>query len=527
MSSVAVLSAAEAAAWDRATIDAGVPSRALMQRAGAAAAAEIARRYHDRLGGGVVVFAGAGNNGGDGWVVARALAAAGVSVRVVEVEEPRTDDARAERALALRVLGEHPPAGTETLIVDGVLGTGARGVPRGAAAEAIGRMNALGDGGAAVIALDVPSGLDATTGEAGLAVTADLTFTFGAVKRGHLVARDRCGAIVVLDIGLDGSAAGAAPLLIDSRWVRPRVPPIAADAHKGTRRRLAIVGGTMGMLGASVLAGRAALRSGIGMVRLVVTPEGLPHVQASAPEMLAQAWPDDDGDVGAAISDWADVVAIGPGLGRSSAARALVERVLRGWRGPVVLDADALNVFEGEAGALGALLAGRPALVTPHPAECARLTGTDVATVLARRFEIGTELAREIGAAVLLKGVPTVIASASGERLVSAAGTPALAVAGSGDLLAGIAATLLGQAAGMAVAGGRAACAAEAGACAAWIHGRAAEIAGAGRLVRGVTLEHILQALSEAWMPPSELPIYPVLAELPVVGERWRSGEPS
>ena len=506
-----VASATEAAAWDRATIETGVPSRALMQRAGAAAASEIHRRFRHRLARGIAIFAGPGNNGGDAWVVGRALAAAGVHVRVTELEPPRTEDARAERELALRVLGTDPPTGGEEIVIDGVLGTGTRGAPHGAAAEAIARINALRESGATVVALDVPSGLDASRGTFELAVRADLTLTFGAAKRGLLVARGQCGTIAVLDIGLDAELGVALPALIDHRWVASRVPPIAPEAHKGVRKKLAVVGGSLGMAGAAILAGRSAMVSGIGMVRLVVPAESVPVVQKAAPELMAREWPAAIADVASSVADWADVALLGPGLGRSRESRELVEQTLRGFRGPAVLDADALNVFERDAPALASALGRRDAILTPHPMELARLLGTDVETVLYRRFEIAKEAARLLHATVLLKGVPTVIASPSGACVVSAAGSPALGVAGSGDLLGGMVATLLAQSADPL----------DAAACAAWVHGRAGEIAsqvhGAGG-VRGVTIEHLLDAIGAAWRVHETPPCHPVIVELTAPG---------
>jgi NAD(P)H-hydrate epimerase len=289
--------------------------------------------------------------------------------------------------------------------------------------------------------------------------------------------------------------------------VRAQVPPIHADAHKGTRRKLIIIGGQHGMAGAPMLAARAAMRSGIGMVRLVVARENLPVVQAAVPEAPAHAWPETDAEVASVITGWADAVVIGPGLGASYGSRALVERVLREYRGPVVIDADALNVFAREAEQLGALIGERQALLTPHPAEFARLHGVRNNDVLARRFEIGAELATRTRATVLLKGVPTVISNAAGVRLVSCAGTPVLAAAGSGDLLSGIAGTLIAQIGN----------ALDAGACAAWVHGRAAEIAGRAH-VRGVTLANVEMALRRVWHEPHP-DLGPVLAELPPVGE--------
>jgi NAD(P)H-hydrate epimerase len=542
-----VTTARESAELDERSIAGGIPSRALMQRAGAAAAGEIARLARDVGMGSVLVYAGSGNNGGDGWVVARALAAAGVRVEVVPVGETRTTDARAERELAEaeplvsvgsldeRELGE--AAGASRIVVDALLGTGVTGVPREPAATAIARIARHREQGATIVSLDIPSGVDSDTGSREGAVRADVTLTFGTVKRGLLVARAAAGRIVVLDIGLARAAGPDAisvvpvressyPLLVDGRWLRSVLPPFAADAHKGTRKKLVIVGGQLGMAGASVLAARAAMRSGIGMVRLVVAPESLTVVQASEPHALARAWPG-DGESGGedVVGGWADVVLVGPGLGASSETRTMVERLLRSWSGPVVLDADALNVFAREGDALGELLAGRPALLTPHPVEFARLSGLDVSDVLERRFDVGESIARATGAAVLLKGVPTVVTAPDGARLVSAAGTPALAAAGSGDLLGGIAATLLAQMGDPLAAG----------AAAAWVHGRAAEIAqwGSGRRrerwwgsardgttgARGITLADIEDAIAEVWREEVRTFTYPVLAEIPAVGE--------
>ena len=503
-----------------------------MERAGAAAASEIALRYGDRLDGGALVFAGPGNNGGDAWVVARALAASGVAVRVIEVVAAATADAIAERGLAVPFVDiraadaqSADSVGGERLVVDGLLGTGSSGAPRGDIGAAVQRIAALRDRGATVVALDVPTGVDASTGRISAAAGADLTLTFGTVKRGHLVARDACGDIAVLDIGLGVHASmnDGAPLLVDERWVAARVPSIAASAHKGTRKKLAICGGARGMAGASILAARAAMRSGVGMVRLVVHEASLDAVQEAEPFALAGRWPGDDAAVDHEITAWADAVVLGPGLGNSPETRALVERILAGFHGPVVLDADALNVFEGEPDALARALGPRVALLTPHPAEFARLARTTVDDVLANRFDVGQELARRTTAAVLLKGVPTVVSAPNGSTLVCAAGTPVLAAAGSGDILSGIAGTLLAQMNN----------ALDAGAAAAWVHGRAAErvsaratSAAAGRaetVVRGVTLADVVDALSLGWTFDVRSPRYPVLGELARVGEGERA----
>jgi NAD(P)H-hydrate epimerase len=521
---VFVVTSEQSAARDKAAIDGGIPSRALMQRAGAAAAAEIALRERERLASGVLVFAGPGNNGGDAWVVARALATAGISVRVIEAVPAKTPDAIAERALAVPLVSledANRSAPSEQLIIDGLLGTGSSGTPRGAIADAVAAIRNARAGGAFVVALDLPTGVDATTGDATDSVVADLTLTFGSIKRGHLIARQPCAAIVVLDIGLGAAAVrdDGAPPIVDEAWVARHVPPILADAHKGTRKKLAIVGGAPGMAGATILAARAAMRSGVGMVRLVVAPESVPVVQAAEPFALAGTWPTDDASLEREIVSWADGVVIGPGLGRTPASRALVDRVLGGWSGPVLLDADALNVFDGDVDALARAVGTRPVLITPHPAEFARLAASNVEQVLARRFEAGADLARRIGATVLLKGVPSIVTAPNGASLVSAAGTPVLAAAGSGDILSGIAGTLLAQTSD----------ALTAGAVSAWIHGHAAELAAAPRSthhaprstrrVRGASLEDVVAALALSWPGAPPAARYPVLFELPAVGE--------
>ena len=518
-----VVTSSESAARDAAAIASGIPSRALMQRAGAAAAAEIALRYRDRLAHGVLVLAGPGNNGGDAWVVARALAASGVRVRVIEPIAAKSPDAVAERALALDVLDAAdvitmvPESldGFAALIVDGLLGTGAAGEPRGDIARLVALTAAPQARDACVIALDVPTGLDASTGVAhDVVVRADLTLSFGTMKRGHLVNRDVCGVIAVLDIGLGSHASldDGAPLLVDEAWVGARLPSIPASAHKGVRKKVAIVGGAPGMAGATVLAARAAMRSGVGMVKLVVALESLGAVQESEPYALATPWPLDGDGVEQDICGWADAVIVGPGLGRGEASRSLLDRVLSHWTGPTLLDADALTLFEGNARGLAKLLADRAAIVTPHPVEFARLAGVDVQRVLDRRFDIARELAATLDAVVLLKGVPTVITAPNGRRLVSASGTPALAAAGSGDVLSGIAGTMLAQIGDPFIAG----------AIAAWVHGRAAERVPATATgdVRGIALEDVVNELRDAWIFDDRPTRYPVIAELPSVGAR-------
>src|SRR6266508_4078004 len=424
-----VATASETVACERATIDAGISARALMERAGRLAADEIIHRFRLALPAGVAVFTGPGNNGGDGWVVARCLAESGFPVTVVEAATPKNEEAQAAEdsagvpaTIAKSALESVPESGDDAarssdptgiggpslgdapIVVDALLGTGSTGAPRGPIAAAIEIVNNARSEGAAVIALDIPSGLDATSGEHELCVEADLTLTFGVVKRGQLLAREVCGEIVALDIGLVGSPLhDSLPLLVDLRWTSVRVPEIPPNAHKGPSRRLAIVAGGEGRAGAAILAGKGELRSGIGILRLVVARENVVAIHAGLPEAIVQPWPVDGADL-TTLAQNAEALAIGPGLGNSPATRDLVGRVLVAWTGPVVVDADAVHFFEGDAPSLAKLLRGTPAVITPHPAELARLIGRDTSDVTKNRFEIGADFAHDSGAAVLLKG---------------------------------------------------------------------------------------------------------------------------
>ena len=486
-----VATADETRACERETIEAGTSSAELMLRAGQAAARVITERFAGLRDQGVLIFAGPGNNGGDAWVVGEFLARAGDDVRVVEISPPGSEESRQAKARALntgkvRIAGE---PGSERLIIDGLLGTGATGAPRGEVARAIETINATRSSAVKVASLDLPSGLDATTGEYEKCIRADATITFGVVKRGHLIARDVCGEITAVDIGLNDSAAmQSLPLLIDEHFAHSVIPAIPVSAHKGTRKRLAIVGAGKGMAGAAILSGEGALRSGIGLLRIVCHESSAVAIHAGIPAALVSSWPLSAEDL-ATLVEAEDCIAIGPGLGNSDATRDLVERILLAFNGPVVLDADALNVFAGDTSSLAKLLNDRDAVLTPHPAELGRLLGVPTSDVVKGRFEVGAGLARETGAAVLVKGAPTIVSGSDGRRMVVASGTAALATGGSGDVLTGMIATLLSQ---MSASTERAM---NAAACAAFIHGRAAELR---RYVRGVTLADVLEMRRDA-----------------------------
>ena len=240
------------------------------------------------------------------------------------------------------------------------------------------------------------------------------------------------------------------------------------------------------------------------MVRAIVHPASVAPVQTTVPAALTRPWPESDADIEDSICDWAHALVIGPGLGRAGDTRTRVERILRVWRGPVLLDADALTIFEGDAPALGSLLGGRKAVITPHVVEFSRVSGKSVDDVLEAPFDVGRELAETLRCVVLLKGVPTVLTAPNGRSRISAAGTPALATGGSGDVLAGVGGTLLAQIDDPL----------DAAACAAWIHGRAGELAGS-RGARGTVIDDVVEQLAKVWSEPVSPPRPPILTELP------------
>jgi NAD(P)H-hydrate epimerase len=242
------------------------------------------------------------------------------------------------------------------------------------------------------------------------------------------------------------------------------------------------------------------------MTRLLVENVSLSAVQAASAESTAQVWPSDDAGA-EGIAGWAHALCIGPGLGLTNASRNAMERMLANSTCPVVLDADALTHAARQMDSVRSLLGGRLCVLTPHVAECARLTGESTDMVEQERFDVGLSLARSLGAVVLLKGTPTVVSAPDGRVAVSARGNPALATAGSGDVLSGIITVLLAQT-------GDPFLSASAGA---WVHGRAAERVARERGVRGATLEHVLEALSDVWREPLAAPEPPVLARLPRV----------
>ena len=493
MNPIPVLSASEAAAWDSlARTQYRVPSRVLMETAGRAVAQVLVSEFPVALGGGgVLVAAGAGNNGGDGWVLARALHAAGIPVWVAAVD-PKTDDAIDNRALA-RVDGVRELARDEAwpqaaVAVDALLGTGAAGPAKGDVLALAQRLAAYG---APILAVDGPTGLDLTSGEAHGPIRAQLTVTFGGPRRGHLLAREWCGKVVVVDIGFPPPDT-AWPLLVTDTWAAQRLPRLAPQMHKGDRGRVCVVGGADGMSGAALHAARAALAAGAGLVKLVAARETIIASQASLPDVLTveSALGEQLEPAVAEALDWADAVVLGPGLGREprDARKSFLAAVLSRRSVPTVLDADALHLVTPPPGALTP--SPRSLVLTPHLGEFRAVAGDALADEAANdRWSAAAKAAAKLKCTVLLKGVPTVIADLRGPEHVVASGNPGLATGGSGDLLAGFIGAFLA----------RGTAPAEAAALGAHALGRAAEHGARQWTARSLRPADVLAALPDIW----------------------------
>jgi NAD(P)H-hydrate epimerase len=471
-----------------------------MESAGRTVATVLARAYPDELHDGVLVAAGHGNNGGDAWVAARALRSVGARVLAAEVERERSADCAANRTLALAAGVELIPADRAWpavgVVIDGLLGTGASGAPKGAIGQLAEKLAAHRG---PVVAIDGPTGLDLTNGEAFGPVRATLTVTFGGARRGHLLARDWCGTVVVVDIGFPAPDP-AWPLLVTDRDARALLPPFEPGMHKGRRGMVVVIGGAEGMSGAALHATAAAFAAGAGLVRLAATEETVRAAQAHLADALTTVTalgPDIEPELAEAL-DWADAIVLGPGLSRGDERTAFVRAVLERAAVPVIVDADALHT------GLDTLTAGTaPRVLTPHPGEFA-VAFPDLAGVVKQdRFAAASSASTSSSASVLLKGVPTVVAETGCALRVIAAGNPALATGGSGDLLAGFIGSFLA----------RRLPPGDAAVLGAFVLGRAAELAARELTVRATRPADVLAALPALWRSLAA----PAAFELPVI----------
>jgi ADP-dependent NAD(P)H-hydrate dehydratase / NAD(P)H-hydrate epimerase len=417
-----------------------VPGPVLMERAGTALARLVEEVAPD---GPVAVLAGKGNNGGDGYVVARVLREAGREVRmlaVAPVEELQGDAAHHAARTPSEPWDPRRLAGC-AVAVDCLLGTGASGAPRGAALEAVQALDGL-----RVVACDVPSGVDASTGEvASAAVRAEATCTFHAAKPGLWIApgKAHAGRVVVADIGIPAGAPVDDPdvwLLRDG--VLRDVPRRAASWSKFDSGRVLVAGGSRGLTGAPRLAAEAAMRAGAGYVTVLVPQSAQPSMDAQLVEVMSKGLPEEDGhhtEAGAAeVAARGATVVLGPGLGRTESAVAFGRAVARDWDGPLVLDADGLR-------AVGLAPRAGETVLTPHEGELGALLDVPSDAIRARRLHHAREAARRAQAVVVLKGDDTLVARPDGVVAVSPGATAALATAGTGDVLAGVAGAMLAR----------------------------------------------------------------------------------
>jgi ADP-dependent NAD(P)H-hydrate dehydratase / NAD(P)H-hydrate epimerase len=466
-----VVNAEQMRAIDRRTIEtAGITGAELMRRAGQKVFESIAGRWEDLAALDVVVVCGKGNNGGDGYVVALLLRQAGAGVRVflaATIDEV-DGDARYHLDAWIAVGGEIEPASGpqgvvalrgalagSDLAVDALLGTGGQGEPRGGVEAAIVE---LGDSKVPVVAIDLPSGVDADSGKAAATcVKAAWTVTFGLPKPGHFFfpGRQLCGGLELVDIGFPAEVVEASPAvadLLETAKVAAFMPKRGGDAHKGSCGSVGVVAGSQGMSGAAALAAEAALRAGAGKV-IAGVPASLHDIlETKLSEVMTLALPEVGkrrclalramGDIRSLAATSTSLV-LGPGLGRYRETGELVRRLLPRLEIPTVVDADAINALSGH---LGILRQVQTAMVlTPHLGEFARLTGIEKKEIAADPLAAARSFVDEYGVILVLKGAPTLVGIPGRPLLINPTGNAGMATAGAGDVLAGLIAGLLAQ----------------------------------------------------------------------------------
>jgi len=492
-----VLTAAEMREMERITFGpGGVQERVVLESAGRAVAMAVARDFPE---GRVVAALGRGNNGGDGIVALRTLQAWGREVLAFPVGGPGLPQSLTH---GWEIPASEDPAVFDgaSVLLDGILGTGASGALRSPASEVVERMNASGR---PIVAIDGPTGVDLTTGAvAGPAVRAAVTVTFGALKRGLLLhpGREFAGRILLAEVGfppIKPAAEGAA--LVTDGWARQHLPVIRPDAHKGAVGLVGVVSGRQGVGGAAIMAALGALRAGCGGVRVASVEANRTAIHAAVPEAV---FVDRESPELLDALHGTAALLIGPGIGVDEAASALLEMILEAYEGPLVLDADALTLIARSPGLLGRGV-GQRCVLTPHPGELGKLVVLPTEEVLADRLAAAESAARRFGCTVLAKGTPSLVMQPGEPALISVAGHSGVATGGMGDTLGGIVAALL--------AGGAAP--REAAAVGLHLAGRAAEAAGRGR---GLLPRDVAEALPSVLLqgPPAPPPP-PFLLEIP------------
>jgi hydroxyethylthiazole kinase-like uncharacterized protein yjeF len=511
-----ILTADQMREADRRTIqDIGIPSLVLMENAGRQVVAAMESFFEDLGERRVAILCGKGNNGGDGFVVARTLHQRGIDASVFLVGQ--VSEVKGDARVNLEILGRlgvtvveiadegqwelhFSEISTHDLIVDALFGTGLRTALTGIYETVIADVNTSE---LPVVSIDLPSGMSADTPDLiGDCIEATVTVTLGAPKVPLILppAEQKSGEVVIADIGIPidvfETLEGPRLELLTRDRIRPLINPRAADAHKGDFGRVLIVAGSRGKSGAAVLAARGALRSGAGLVT-VATPAGITAIVAAhAPEYMTEALDETaDGTVAAGAVDRvlaisADAIAVGPGLGRGPEVTRFIRELVDRSDVPLVLDADALNAFVDEPAALVAR-EGREIIITPHPGEMARLVGGMADDVQGNRLGLAKDFASRHRVYLILKGHRTLVATPDGKVFVNPTGSPGMATGGTGDVLTGMVAAWLAQ-----LLDAEAACR-----LAVYLHGAAGELADADEgevsMTAGDLAEHIGDAILE------------------------------
>jgi len=443
---VCLYSTAQVRALDAYAIERlGIPGYTLMKRAGEAALRYLRTRFP--VAHRITIVCGAGNNGGDGYVLARFAHAAGLTVTVLAATPPDSLHGDARQACEdLRASGVQVQSyarerlGEGEVIVDALLGTGLHGAAREEIARVIRDINSAGR---PVLALDVPSGLDSDTGvPLGETVRADCTVTFVGLKTGLFIGDgpEFTGTVFFDDLEVDPEEAGAPSPRIErilDAAIQQALPRRARSSHKGDFGRVLIVGGGVGMPGAVRLAGEACMRVGAGLVTVAVAPQNVPAISAGRPELICL--PLADAEALREPAEKADVIAIGPGLGRTPWARAALEVVLHSGK-PLVVDADALNIIAESGGP-----AREDWVLTPHPGEAGRLLGVDTGEIQHNRLAALERLVGRYRGTVVLKGAGTLVGAPGRTPALCERGNPGMATAGMGDVLTGTIAGVFAQ----------------------------------------------------------------------------------
>ena len=464
-----VLNSAQMREADRRTIEEiGIPSLVLMENAGRQVVAAMEAIHGDLQEHQVAVLCGRGNNGGDGFVVARTLLQRGVDVSVFVLGA--IADVRGDARINLEILGRLGLTTVEvadsqawelhfsevsncTLIVDAIFGTGLNAPLTGLLETVVADVNGSG---IPVVAIDLPSGLSADSHEPiGDSIEAGTTITLGAPKLALVLppAETRAGDIVIADIGIPTeiieAVDGPRVELLTRGTMRQLVTPRNADTHKGDYGRVLIVAGSLGKTGAAHLAALGALRSGAGLVTVATASACVPIVASMGPEYMTLAVDENpDGLDSDAVDDLLesarDVLAIGPGLGQGAGTRAFIRALVDRATLPLVVDADGLNAFAGEPDRLAGR-EGRDVIITPHPGEMARLVGMSIEEIQANRLEVARTFAQTHHVYVVLKGHRTLIATPEGTVFINPTGNPGMATGGTGDVLCGMIAAWVAQ----------------------------------------------------------------------------------